>query len=117
MTQILLLSLNILLHIYFLIFEMFLWKTPKIRKQFQMTEEFAKESAKLAANQGLYNGFLAVGLAWGLCTSQFEIKIFFLTCMLVAGIFGGFTANKKIFYVQALPALLGLISLLFLSSK
>ncbi len=99
-----------LLHIGFLVLEMFFWDHPIGRKRFGLTPEFAKESATLAANQGLYNGFLAAGLIWGLVISSTPIKIFFLLCVLIAGIFGGFTARRTILYMQALPALLALIA-------
>ncbi len=103
-----------LLHIGFLTLEMFFWNHPIGRKQFGLTPEFAKESATLAANQGLYNGFLAAGLFWGLVINSLPVKIFFLVCILIAGIFGGFTARRTILYIQALPALLALIAV-FLS--
>jgi putative membrane protein len=96
------------LHIAFLALEMFFWDHPVGRRQFGLTPEFAKESATLAANQGLYNGFLAAGLIWGLMINSAPIKIFFLLCVLVAGIFGGVTAKRSILYIQALPALLAL---------
>mgnify|MGYP001550564015 CR=1 FL=1 len=100
------------LHLYFLVLEMFFWTKPLGLKVFGRTLEQAKSSASLAANQGLYNGFLAVGLTWGLVHPDpsigTELKIFFLGCVLVEGIFGGFTASRKIFYVQALPAAIGL---------
>ena len=99
-----------LLHIGCLTLEMFFWNHPIGRKRFGMTPEFAKESATLAANQGLYNGFLAAGLLWGLAINSTAIKIFFLLCVLIAGIFGGFTARRTILYIQALPALLALIA-------
>ena len=99
-----------LLHIYFLILEMFLWEKPAGRKSFRTTAEFATQSKTLAANQGLYNGFLAAGLVWGLFAGD-AIKVFFLSCVLVAGIFGAFTVSKRIFYIQALPALIGLVLL------
>ena len=105
-----------LLHIGFLALEIFFWNHPIGRKQFGLTPEFAKESATLAANQGLYNGFLAAGLIWGLISGEFAVKLFFLSCVLVAGIFGGFTAKRSILYIQALPALIGL-ALLYLSIK
>jgi len=101
-----------LLHIGFLALEMFFWDHPIGRKRFGLTPEFAKESATLAANQGLYNGFLAAGLIWGLIVDSTPIKIFFLVCVLIAGIFGGFTARRTILYIQALPALLALIAVL-----
>ncbi|HSG45324.1 MAG TPA: DUF1304 domain-containing protein [Anaerolineales bacterium] len=102
-----------LLHIGFLILEMFLWTKPFGRKTFRMTEEYAQASASLAANQGLYNGFLAAGLIWGLVTGDFAIKAFFLICVFVAGVYGGFTAKRTILYVQALPGLIGLIFIYF----
>jgi putative membrane protein len=94
-----------LLHAYFLLLEMFLWDKPLGLKTFRLTPEFAKASKALAANQGLYNGFLAAGLAWGLWLGQAgtSIKIFFLACVIVAGVFGALTANRKILWVQALP--------------
>ncbi|HSL31372.1 MAG TPA: DUF1304 domain-containing protein, partial [Anaerolineales bacterium] len=98
-------------HIGFLVLEMFLWNHPVGRKTFRMSKEVAESSATLAANQGLYNGFLAAGLIWGLIADQFSVKLFFLVCVLIAGIFGGFTAKRTILYIQALPALLGLILL------
>jgi putative membrane protein len=97
-----------LLHVYFLALEMFLWDKPTGRKVFNTTEEFAIQSKTLAANQGLYNGFLAAGLIWGLFAGA-PVKIFFLSCVVIAGIFGAFTVSKRIFYIQALPALIGLI--------
>jgi len=100
-----------LLHLGFLVLEMFLWNHPVGRKTFGMTREVSESSATLAANQGLYNGFLAAGLIWGLVSGEFSVKLFFLICVLIAGIFGGFTAKRSILYLQALPALLGLIFL------
>jgi putative membrane protein len=100
----------VFLHIGFLALEMFFWDHPVGRRQFGLTPEFAKESATLAANQGLYNGFLAAGLIWGLITNSAAIKIFFLVCVVVAGIFGGLTARRTILYIQALPAFLALIA-------
>ena len=103
-----------LLHLGFLALEMFFWDHPFGRKRFGMTSEYSKASASLAANQGLYNGFLAAGLLWGLSTGQFAVKMFFLICVVIAGIYGGLTARRTILYVQALPGLLALI-LLYLS--
>ncbi len=100
-----------LLHAYFLILEMFLWEKPAGRKSFRTTAEFAAQSKTLAANQGLYNGFLSAGLIWGIFAGD-AVKIFFLSCVIIAGIFGAFTVGKKIFYIQALPALIGLVILL-----
>jgi putative membrane protein len=101
-----------LLHLWFLILEMFLWTKPSGLRAFGTTAEFAEQSKALAANQGLYNGFLAAGLVWGLCLdggAGFHVKVFFLTCVLVAGIFGGLTASRKILWIQALPALIALV--------
>ena len=93
------------LHLYFLVLEMFFWDKPLGRRVFGLTPEFAAASKSLAVNQGLYNGFLAAGLAWGLYLGAAgdPIKIFFLGCVIVAGIFGALTANGKILWVQALP--------------
>jgi putative membrane protein len=98
------------LHVYILVLEMFLWNTPTGRKAFGLTPEFAAASKTLAANQGLYNGFLAAGLAWGvlLGAAGNPIKIFFLACVVVAGVYGGITANRKIVFVQAAPAAIAL---------
>ncbi len=104
-----------ILHIGFLVLEMFLWNHPIGRRTFKMTKEVSESSATLAANQGLYNGFLAAGLIWGLISDQFAVKLFFLFCVLIAGVFGGMTAKRSILYIQALPALLGLL-LLYLSA-
>jgi putative membrane protein len=110
----LVIALVAILHLGFLALEMFFWDHPFGRKRFGLTPEFSKASASLAANQGLYNGFLAAGLIWGLISGQFAVKVFFLVCVIIAGIFGAFTARRSILYIQALPALLGLI-LLYLS--
>ena len=103
------------LHVYFMVLEMFLWDTPYGRKTFGMNVEKAAATKQLAMNQGLYNGFLAAGLAWGLVLGPAgaAIKTFFLLCVLVAGIFGALTASRKILFVQALPAAIGLGLLLF----
>ncbi len=103
-----LVGLVALLHLYFLVLEMFLWDTPFGRKAFALTPEFAAESKTLAANQGLYNGFLAAGLIWGICCGDdgFAIKLFFLSCVIIAGVFGAMTVSRKIFFVQALPAMI-----------
>ena len=98
------------LHLGFLALEMFFWDHPFGRKRFKMTPEYSKASASLAANQGLYNGFLAAGLVWGLIANDLSIKFFFLVCVIVAGIYGGLTTRKTILYVQALPGLLALIA-------
>jgi putative membrane protein len=104
-----------LLHVYFLVIEMFLWTTPYGRRVFRLTPEFANASKALAANQGLYNGFLAAGLVWGLAEGGegFHVKIFFLTCVIVAGLYGAWTVSRKILYVQALPAIAALLLLHF----
>lgn len=101
-----------LLHVYFLVLEMFLWDKPAGRRAFGLTAEFAAQSKTLAANQGLYNGFLAAGLIWALAAQRSDVAMFFLGCVLIAGIYGGFTASRKILLVQALPAAIGL-ALLF----
>ena len=103
-----------LLHLWFLILEMFLWTKPSGRRAFGLSEEFARQTKALAANQGLYNGFLAAGLVWGLALggAGFGVKIFFLGCVLVAGLFGGLTVARKILWIQALPALMALALLL-----
>ena len=92
------------LHVYFLVLEMFLWTTPSGRKVFGMTEAQAQATKVLAANQGLYNGFLAAGMVWSLWTGAFNVQAFFLGCVVVAGVYGAATANRRILYVQALPA-------------
>lgn len=99
-----------ILHVYILYLEMFLWNTPKGRKAFGLTAEFSAASKVLAANQGLYNGFLAAGLIWGvwLGSAGDSIKLFFLVCVVVAGVFGAATSSKKILYVQALPGAIAL---------
>jgi len=105
-----------ILHLGFLVLEMFLWNHPVGRKTFKMTQEVSESSATLAANQGLYNGFLAAGLVWGLVSGEFSVEVVFLECELIAGIYGGLTAKRSILYMQALPALLGLL-LLYLSNS
>jgi len=103
-----------LLHAYFLVLEMLLWDKPFGRRVFRTTPEFAAASKTLAANQGLYNGFLAAGLVWGLAlgAAGLEVKIFFLACVIVAGVFGAVTVNRYILFVQALPAIVALALLL-----
>lgn len=102
-----------LLHVYILVLEMFLWDRPKGLKAFNLTPEFAAQTKVLAANQGLYNGFLAAGLLWGLWQGEAgrPAIVFFLLCVLVAGLYGAVTASRRILYVQALPAALGLLLL------
>lgn len=108
------------LHVLFLVLEMFLWNTPRGRKTFALTPEFAKESAPLAANQGLYNGFLAAGLIWGLmlhdASMAFQVKVFFLSCVIIAGIFGGLTAKRSILFIQMVPGVLAL-TLVFAAAR
>ena len=98
------------LHVYFLVLEMFLWKRPLGRRIFRLTPELAEATASLAANQGLYNGFLAAGLLWGISLGPdgFPIRVFFLICVIVAGVFGAATANRRILWVQALPGAIAL---------
>ncbi|MDW2982646.1 MAG: DUF1304 domain-containing protein [Rhodanobacter sp.] len=102
-----------LLHVWFLILEMFLWTRPSGRKAFGTSAEFAEQSKALAANQGLYNGFLVAGLVWGLLLGNggagFSVKLFFLACVLLAGVFGGLTASRKILLYQALPAAVAIV--------
>lgn len=99
-----------LLHVAFLVLEMFLWAKPFGRKTFGLTRELADATKGLAANQGLYNGFLAAGLIWGVVEGEagFALKVFFLTCVIVAGVFGAITAKRSILFVQALPAAIAL---------
>ncbi len=101
-----------LLHIYFLVLEMFLWNHPIGYKTFATTPQFAADSATLAMNQGLYNGFLAAGLIVGLLKKNLSFKVFFLSCIIVAGIFGALTAKLSILFIQAAPALLALVLVL-----
>lgn len=107
-----LVALIALLHVYILVLEMFLWDKPRGLKAFGQTLAQAQASKVLAANQGLYNGFLAAGLAWGLLQGDIAIKLFFLSCIIVAGIFGAATANKRILFIQAVPAFITLMLLL-----
>lgn len=104
------------LHVYILVLEMFMWDKPMGRKAFGLTREFAAQTKALAANQGLYNGFLAAGLFWGLYLGEagLPVKVFFLVCVLVAGVYGAATASRKILFIQAVPAALGL-TLLYLA--
>lgn len=104
-------------HIGFLVLEMFLWEHPTGLKIFGMTPELAASSAALAANQGLYNGFLAAGLIWGLWAGRRDLKLFFLGCVVVAGVFGGITAKTSILLIQALPAALALGAVLLASAS
>ena len=97
-----------LLHLGFLALEMFFWDHPFGRRRFGMTPEYSKASASLAANQGLYNGFLAAGLVWGLLAGDASVQVFFLACVVIAGVYGGLTAKRSILYMQALPGLIAL---------
>jgi putative membrane protein len=104
-TTVIAISIVILLQSTFMILEMLLWKTAGGRKIFGLSKDFAEQSATLAANQGLYNGFLAAGLLWGLVsTGGFDALIFFLSCIIIAGLYGAITASTMILYLQALPA-------------
>jgi len=98
-------------HLGFLVLEMFLWDGPIGRRVFRLSSMAAAATKPLAANQGLYNGFLAAGLVWGLVAGRFDVKLFFLACALVAGGFGAATVSRRILYVQALPAALALAAL------
>ena len=103
-----------LLHLLFLVLEMFLWNTPRGRRIFGLTPEIAEASAKLAANQGLYNGFLAAGLLWGAFGSfaggdAVRVQLFFLACVIVAGLYGGLTTKRSILWIQALPGIVAAV--------
>ncbi len=103
-------------HIYFMLLEMFFWNKPRGLKAFGLNKEFAEQSKVLAANQGLYNGFLAAGLIWSVVDKNYsqEIALFFLSCVIIAGIYGAISTKKiKIFYVQAVPAIVAGLFLLF----
>lgn len=102
------------IHVYILVLEMFLWDKPAGRKAFGLTPEFAQASKTLAANQGLYNGFLAAGIGWALAAGDRGALLFVLSCVAVAGIYGAATASRKILWVQALPAVLALAATLSL---
>tara|TARA_R110002020_G_scaffold15561_10_gene55522 strand:- start:311 stop:673 length:363 start_codon:yes stop_codon:yes gene_type:complete len=112
-----LVALIALLHIYILILEMFLWTTPRALKAFGLTPEFAAQTRAMAANQGLYNGFLAAGLIWSLLYPlpgfAWQIAMFFLACIAVAGIFGAVTASRKILFIQTVPAVAAMLALMF----
>ncbi|CAN7582186.1 DUF1304 domain-containing protein [Bosea sp. LjRoot9] len=114
MTATILICLVALIHAYIVMLEMLWWDTPRGRKAFGTTAEFSAQSKTLAANQGLYNGFLIAGLVWGLWLGEagFAIKTFFLACVIVAGLYGAATASRKILYIQAAPAALALLALL-----
>lgn len=113
--QVFLIALVAFEHIYFMILEMFYWTKPKGLKTFGLTKEHAEKSKILAANQGLYNGFLAAGLLWAIIAidQTRSLAVFFLSCVLIAGIYGAYSTKKiSLFYIQALPALIALLSLL-----
>lgn len=113
MISLLLVALVALVHTGFLVLEMFYWNHPIGREIFNMTPEVSASSAILAANQGLYNGFLVAGLIWGLVSGRRDVKVFFLVCVIVAGVYGGLTAKTTILYSQALPGALALLAVLF----
>lgn len=103
------------IHLYIVVLEMFLWRTPRARRVFGTTEELAEATAVMAANQGLYNGFLAAGLLWSLVTGHhaaFQFKVFFLGCVLVAGLYGASTGVRKALFSQSVPAAVALILVL-----
>jgi putative membrane protein len=108
-----LIALVALIHVYIVVLEMLLWEKPTGRKVFRTTPEFAAQSKVLAMNQGLYNGFLVAGLAWGLWLGEagLSVKVFFLACVVVAGLFGAATVSRRILYVQAVPAAAALLAL------
>ena len=112
MIALLLTAFVALSHAGFLVLEMFFWNHPIGQQVFNMTPEVSASSAILAANQGLYNGFLAAGLVWGMVTDRRDIKVFFLACVIVAGVYGGLTAKTTIPYIQALPGFLALLAVL-----
>lgn len=99
------------LHAWFLVLEMFLWTKPAGLKTFRNTPEKAETTRVLAANQGLYNGFLAAGLLWGLVTAQWNVVVFFLLCVVVAALYGAWSVSRRIFYVQGLPAIAALAAI------
>ena len=105
----LLVALVALLHAWFLVLEMFLWTKPIGLRTFRLTPEFAERSSALAKNQGLYNGFLAAGLVYGLCVQSREIVLLFLAFVVVAGAYGAATVNRRIFFVQAFPAIIAAV--------
>lgn len=112
MIALLLTAFVALSHVGIMILEMFYWDHPIGRQIFNMTPQVSASSAVLAANQGLYNGFLAAGLVWGLVTGRRDVKVFFLACVIAAGVYGGLTAKTTILFTQALPGLLALLAVL-----
>lgn len=115
----LLIALVALVHVGILVMEMFLWTIPAVRENFGLTLDQAIASAPLAANQGLYNGFLVMGLLWGLSAkgNATSVKVFFLCCIIIAGIYGAITVKSSILYVQALPAALALLSVWLVQNR
>ena len=116
---VLLVAIVAAIHVYIVVLEMFLWRTPRGLRSFGTTQAFADASAALAANQGLYNGFLVAGLVWGLLAADpvgFQVKVFFLACVIVAGLYGAATVSRRILVVQALPAALALAAVLIAGS-
>lgn len=113
--QIILVSLVIIIHVYIVYLEMIIWTTKKGIKAFGLKDkQFAEETKVLAANQGLYNGFLAAGLLWSLISIKVDVAIFFLSCVFIAGVYGAYSTKKvRILYIQSIPAILALLSLLF----
>ena len=113
-----LVALVALLHVYIMVLEMFMWTGPRGRKAFGLTPEFAEQTKVLAANQGLYNGFLAAGLIWSLVHPApefaWQIAMFFLACVAVAGIYGAATSSRKILFVQTVPAVVAMLGVMFL---
>ena len=105
-------ALVALIHVYIVVLEMVLWDTPRGRAAFGTTPELATQTKVLAANQGLYNGFLAAGLVWGLVADLTDVKLFFLGCVIIAGGYGAATVSPRIAYVQALPALVAFVLVL-----
>ena len=112
MIALLLTAFVALSHVGIMVLEMFYWDHPLGRQIFNLTPEVSASSAILANNQGLYNGFLAAGLVWGLVTGRRDIKVFFLACVIAAGVYGGLTAKTTILFIQALPGLLALLAVL-----
>ena len=104
------------IHVYILVLEMFLWDTERGRKAFGMTADFSRSTKVLAANQGLYNGFLAAGLIWGIWLGEAgdPVKIFFLLCVAVAGVYGAATAGMRILMVQTVPALIAIVAVIYM---
>lgn len=101
-----------LLHVFIMVLEMFMWTTPRAMKAFNTTPELAAQTKVMAGNQGLYNGFLAAGLFWGLFTGSSAIQLFFLACVAVAGLYGAATANKRILFIQTVPAVIAILAVL-----